>query len=873
MLLGFTVIYSCSTKKNSFTRRTFHNTTSHYNGYFNGNESLKEGVSKISNAHIENYNNILSVFRYADEQAAQTAMADMDKAIKKASVVIKRHSMFFRKKEYCKWIDDSYLLMGKAQFYKQDYLLSKQTFTYIMSHFSNEPIKYDAMLWSARIANIEQEYDKAQSLLDAIQNRMDQGEVSKSVRKEFALVYADHYIRQENYPPAIEYLLTALDVNRNKKVKIRISFILAQIYSQSGRCEDAIKYYRKAIKMNPPYEMAFHSKINMARCFDAENNGSREIKKLLLKMVKDEKNEEYLDEIYYALAQIELQEKNEPKAIEYLKLSVITSVNNGYQKAISALTLADIYFAQLDYPNAQAYYDSTMIFLPKDWPNYNEIKDKKETLTKLVTNLIVVQTQDSLQALANMSDAERNAIIDEIINKIIEEERRKQQEEIDRQQSLQFLDQNRRESGGTTQSAGGQWYFYNTSALSFGFTEFQKKWGGRKLEDLWRLSNKQSASFDFGDGSDELGDSISPDEERKTSASLKDRNTYLKNIPLTPEAQEKSNKMIAKALFNMGVIYYEGLKDNDKAIETFEELEKRFPQDEHILKSYYQLYRIYKEMDYDDDAVKYKNLIIRKYPESDYTNFLKDPDYFRKKLAEKDKVKDFYKATFLAFYDGKYNEVIANSNTALKEYEDTALIPKFEYLKALSIGKTSDTATLIAELRTIIKNYPKSSVRPLAQNIIDFYTAPKKDDKPQKNLSEKSEGGEMELSEDGSPYVFDDGGIHLFVSIVEIKKVSMNDFKIALSDFNRTIHSLKKLTVSTIFLDKTRQIVTVSNFKSSKLAEEYINSVLINKDLEPLLEKGKAESFVISVTNYSPFYKNKDIEGYLEFYNKYYNKD
>ncbi|MCF8296112.1 MAG: tetratricopeptide repeat protein [Saprospiraceae bacterium] len=871
MLLGFIIIYSCSTKKNSFTRRSYHNLTSHYNGYFNGNESLKEGVALISKSHIDDYNNILSVFTYGDEQAAQSAAPNMDKAIKKASVVIQRHSMFFRKKEQCKWIDDAYLLMGKAHFYKGDYMLAKQTFIYIASHFSYAPIKYDAMLWQARIANIEGEYDKAQSLLDAIQNRMDQGGVSKTVKKDFPLVYADHYIRQENYPPAIEYLLAALDSRRKKDVKIRISYILAQIYVKSGRCQDAVKYYRKVIKMNPPYEIAFHSKISMARCFDAEKAGSRDIKKLLLKMVKDEKNKEYLDEIYFALAQIEIKEKNKPQAIEYLQLSVITSVNNNYQKAISSLTLADIYFEKLDYPNAQAYYDSTMIFLPKDWPEYNKIKDKKETLTDLVTNLIIVQTEDSLQNLANMSAAERNKIIDGIIEKIVEEERRKQQEEIDRQQSLQFLDQTRRETG-SNQASGAQWYFYNTASLSFGFSEFAKKWGNRKLEDLWRLSNKQSVSYDFGDGNDMDGDGDQMDSSKLAKANLKDRNLYLKNIPLTKEAKEKSDLKIAKALFKLGVIYFEGLKDYDKAIETFEELDKRFPQDEHILKSYYQLYRIYKELDYDDDAKKYKDLIIRKYPDSDYANFLKDPDYFRKQLAEKDKAKDFYKTTYLAYSDGKYSEVIANCNTAIKEYQDTMLIPKFDYLRAISIGKTSDTATFISELRAIVEKYPKSNVRPLAQNIIDFYTAPKKE-KVKKTIVMKSDGQEVELPTDGSPYIFDEGAIHLFVSIVEIKKISMNEFKIGLSDFNRTVHSLKKLTVSTIFLDKTHQIVTVSNFKSSKLAEEYINSVLINKDLEPLLEKGKAQSFIISVGNYSTWYKNKDIEGYLEFYKEYYHKD
>ncbi len=347
----------------------------------------------------------------------------------------------------------------------------------------------------------------------------------------------------------------------------------------------------------------------------------------------------------------------------------------------------------------------------------------------------------------------------------------------------------------------------------------------------------------------------------------------MKDIPLTPEALEKSNKKIAEALFNMGTIYYEGLLDHDKAIETFELLDKRFPKDENILKSYYQLYRIYKEIEYDDDARKYKRLIINRFPESDYANFLKDPDYFRKQLAKKDIVKQFYRTTYLAFSNGNYNEVITNCDTAVSKYQDTALIPKFEYLKALSIGKTSDTATFIKELRNLVKKHPKSSVTPLAQNIINFYTAPKMESKKKKTVVMRSDGEEIELPLDGSPYMFDEKAIHLFVSIVEIKKISMNDLKIAISDFNRSIHSLKKLTVSTIFLDKTHQIVIVSNFKGKNLAQEYIKSVFLNKELKPLLKKSKANSFIISVSNYSSFYKNKDTDGYMEFYKKHYEEE
>ena len=109
------MFFSCSTKKKTWFHRTYHNTTAKYNGYFNGKESLKIGLRKIQE-HKDDYTQILPIYPTGDLKGLKKTHSHMDKAIRKASIVIQKHSIKIKGKEYCKWIDDNYLLLGMAIF-------------------------------------------------------------------------------------------------------------------------------------------------------------------------------------------------------------------------------------------------------------------------------------------------------------------------------------------------------------------------------------------------------------------------------------------------------------------------------------------------------------------------------------------------------------------------------------------------------------------------------------------------------------------------------------------------------------------------------------------------------------------------------------
>lgn len=851
---------ACSTKKNTFTRRFYHNMTARYNAFFNGNESFKTGVVELEKLNVDDYSKILKVFKLGTLENATAQSTYFDKAYTKSSIVISRHSIFIKRKEHVRWVPEAYLLIGKSYFYKQEYKLASEAFDYIIKTYPEFPTKYSAMLWQARTYCEQKKYEKAESMLDLVQSKIDKNKklIPKQVLKDFPVIYADYYLKQENNEQAIEYLIAAIDKNKKKSVRTRLRFILAQVYQDMGKVNSASKLYDKVIKMNPPYEMAFNAKINKAMCYDASTGDSKEIKKFLNKMAKDSKNKDYLDQIYYALAEICMKESDTLCAIDNYKLSATKSVSNNNQKAKSYLKLGKIYFSMPKYEMAEMYYDSTMTVLPKDYPDYDKIKALATVLKDLVDNLKVVELQDSLQNLSKMTPDQRNKIIDGIITEVIKAEQIKQQEEYQKQQNIYNAAANTIATTATT-----SWYFYNTTAVNFGKTEFIKKWGNRKLEDLWRLSNK-AAESDFGT-SDNGSDSTGTDSAKVvTITNLKDKNYYLKSIPVTAKDLKKSDSLIAVALYNIGLIYQNDLADAAQAIKSYEDLVKRFPDNaSYIMKSYYQLYLVYDNISDESKSNYYKNLICTKEPESDYCNIIKNPNYKKITTENKDIASTLYKETYNAYKAGKWDSVMTKSIRAIAMFgSDTSLVPKFAYMKALAYGKNKDSLDLVKTLQSIIDKYPASNVTPKAQDLLDFYTG--------KTIATAKKDSVL-VSNKG--YTFDADAIHLYVVEVTISKgTKISDVKNAISDFNTKNFSLAGLTISNVFIDNTHQIITVTNFSDKVKGMQYYNLIKTDKTVFAKLKPSDYKQFIVSVDNYTAMYKAKDIDNYYLFFAKNYLK-
>ncbi|MFN7013237.1 MAG: tetratricopeptide repeat protein, partial [Bacteroidia bacterium] len=538
-----------------------------------------------------------------------------------------------------------------------------------------------------------------------------------------ALAHADYLMKRESYELAADQLNKALSLIKKKSQRARITFILAQLYQRTDQCKKASRLYTDVIEMNPKYEMVFHAKINRAKCSEGRNN--KGIKEELVKMSKDAKNKEFLDQIYYTLGEIELKENNEKKAIYYFKESVAASVNDNYQKSLSYLKLADIYFKQPEYELAQTYYDSTVSILPKDFPNYNYIVEKKNSLTELIKNIKIVTYQDSMLSIAAMSDDERDRYAERMIQKAIEEEKKKQEEEELKKQQQLLAQNNPNIQQQQNQGSGSNWYFYNQATVNFGITDFKKKWGDRKLEDNWRRSNKAAIleNFEEEDTEDALVSDTGDSTKTKSSGKSKDiksKEYYLQDVPLTKESQEKAHEAIREALYNCGNIYKEQLQDYMNSILAFEEIIKRYDSTKYHLPLYYQLYRLSNQINDSQRTDKYRNILKSRYPNSPYAKLIDDPEYLNTAKADLSEIEKFYASTYELFSQKQYTAVVARSIQSDSLYPKSKYEPQFHYMKALSLGALKGTQVLEEELKKLIVLHPQNEVKKKAEEMLEI---------------------------------------------------------------------------------------------------------------------------------------------------------
>ena len=877
------VLVCCAPTKNTPLRRAYHNTTSKYNVYFNGNEAFKSGMENIYSAHDENFALILPMFVYSDKEAALTSYGDMNRVIEKSEKCVRKHSItvkpnqkkgkklsdkqkaFMNKYEYVKWIDDAEMLNGKALTVKQDYYAAVEQFTSIVRQYDDQDTKTEAYIWLARCYTEMEKYDQAQDFLNTITG--DMSKVSKKMMSPLNATQGDIMIRQERYTDAIPYLEDAIKtIRRNKRDKVRMMYILAQLYQLNEESRKASEWYQKVIDKNPDYKYTFNASINKASIYNSETGNSDQLQRVLNKMLKDEKNTEYLDQIYYALGNIAYNEMRDDDALWYYKQSIATSTVNTNQKSVSYLAVADIYFDKPDYRKAQLYYDSAMVNLPREYPNYKLIKRKTDNLTDLVRCLETISREDSLQKLAKMSEAERNLIIDQKINAVKAEEEAAKSREAEAKNDLAQAQQMSRQNN----TAGSKWYFYNQSSLSLGQTEFSKKWGGRKLEDNWRLSNKTVIDYDEYDA---YGDEVQ-EEDKKKDLDNKSREYYLVDIPLTDSAYQVSEAKEEAAYFDLGVIYKDKFADFPLSINAFQDYLKKYPGSEQNVSALFNMYKVYLlQKDY-PNAEACKNRIINDYPDTDYAKILNNPDYYKELERADNQLNFMYQATYKFFINGDCDQVTNTYSYVDSAYPESRLIPKFALLSTLCSSKNTDTATFEQALKAFIAKYPKNEESTYAREVIAALNRKPhvyEEKTEEELLREQLEAEKLAYDTlDISLFKYNASETYYYMVATVNSKLDDNKIKFNLIDFNDEYFDFLNFDVSNQRLNEDYSIVIVTKFKNAKMAQNYIESVIIAGEVFDDITPDSYKHYIISKSNYDKLLEDKNIDRYNKFFEQNY---
>ena len=709
ILLGL-ICSSCSTQKNTWATRSFHQTKVKYNILHNGNIAYEEGLKAIRDANTDDYSRVLYLYPVSNHQAAEAAATQMDKTIEKCRKCIKLHSIKAKPKrdpkkandpKYKLWLqseefnanmDLAWLRLGQAEFHKGDFLGAVSTFNYIINHYQNDPdMIAQCQLWIARAyAEMGWQYE-AEDML----NRVQIDALSRKHAKLYSAVKADVLLKGEHYREAIPFVKLAIPHEKRKIYRPRFAYVLGQLYEMDSKREEAVLSYKSVVRMAPPNEMEFNARIRMA-----ELGGKNSLRQLRT-MTKQSKFKDRLDQIYGAMGNIYLQNKDTAKALEMYEKAIAESTQAGTAKAAVLVRAGDIYFEQRAYVKAQPCYREAVTILTAENPEYARVQKRSEVLDELIVSYSQAQLQDSLQRLGHMTEEEQRAIVDKIIAALIEAEKQDSIRQVQEARDLAHGDDMPRSVNTANMLGGGgaqkgEWYFYNPQLMKQGQQEWRRKWGNRPLEDNWRRQNKQvTAAFgeetnpEDADSTLLAGDSTNVQPPIETDTHKPEY--YLQQIPRTEQEYALSDSLWREAMVALFFIYRDRLEDQPQADETLRELERRFP-------SHACLAPIYEDQRM--QALRHDTAYIAQ---------------MQRMLAEQDSL---YAATYGAYTKGEYALVKANKQYADTAFPQSALMPRFLFLNAVSVARTEGQEAFVAELQELVARYGETEMGSMAKDML-----------------------------------------------------------------------------------------------------------------------------------------------------------
>lgn len=689
----------------------FHDLTARYNPYFLVNKRLDSLEANLYASRKENYNRVLDVIPPNDTTAWKPYDEMLNKAIKQAAIVKNRH-------ENSKWLDASYLQVGKARFYLRSFDDAINTFKYINSNSTQNHLRQRALMQLLNTyMHLGDERSASYVLLALHKENMEIPE-----KRDFLLLRGHYFRKKEDYLEAGKSIGSALKLMKRGEKRARAHFIQGQIYQKLEKPALAYKHYRQTLKNNPDFELSFYAKLYMAQVSGLATEGdSKKVYRYYKKLLNDSKNKDYQDKIYYEMGLFAVSQKDLKGGIGYLRQSVDVS-KNPTQKGYSFLKLGELHYQIQKFELAKQYYDSTVASLPKDVEGYKEIERRQKILAELVEHLLKYRLEDSLQRLGQMPENERLAYLTKTLT---EQETQRLRTEDSLKRITEAKKQIENQKGtldatlGQDSKGGGVWYFYNPTQVEQGQQKFVKIWGRIPLEDNWRRRNKISSSTAT------VAEAYKPIDAEALRKQTIQKNVESKienlqaKIPKTPEDLAKSNAIIEDACYHLGKIYYLKLKENNSSAFYLRDLLKRFAKSKHEPEALYLLYQIFKDDKDKSVSATYKDELLSKYPNSTFAKLILNPNYLKEIAAGEKEVLAGYAKAYKDYESLRYNEALNGVINIQQKFPQNPIEDKLQYLRILVNFKMSqDKNTLKEDLKNFEKAFPDSPILDLAKELM-----------------------------------------------------------------------------------------------------------------------------------------------------------
>jgi tetratricopeptide (TPR) repeat protein len=923
-------------KKFTVPRRFTQNTYTHYNYVFNAKAKLDQVLETAKSQHIDRFAELLSFYNYSLENTA-TQKAELDSVIYKVNAGILLHDL------RSNWMDNLYLIMGQAYYYRNTLDTAFMTFQYMNYAFSpkeedgydkviasnsNEggnalkvvspekrnfikrslsepPNRNDALIWLARTHIANNEMTSAATLIQTLRN---DPEFPKRLQASLADVTAYWFYKLPQYDSAAFYLEKAIPGALTKQETARWEYLLGQLYNRAGKPEQAKEAFLRCIQhtINPVMEVAAQlqatQQISSAKDIDWQAAITA-----LERMAKRERYTNYRDLIYYTISQIEQRRGKYTEAKAHLLKSVKYSLNNPEQKTRSYLLLAELSYNGKEYVQSKQYYDSVETnLLSQD--EATPIEKRREVLQEIALQYYVLSRQDSLQKLAALPEAERTAIL------------KKQLKQIRKQHGLAEEESSPKVGGPVFSPAGntvptdlftsynsGEWYFYNNSLKSRGFTEFRSKWGNRPNTDNWRRSSAVSnvtVNKEF-ETDDQKAQAISEGE-----ISLE---KLLSQLPLTPEQLKISNDSIQQANFELAYDLQNKLEDYETAERHYEFLLERFPHSEKEPEILYNLFFCYQKLGKADQLAAIKERLKKEYPESRQTKLAIDPKSVEASdSAASRQATAAYNEIYNLFIEGKFDAAIAAKTKADSTFGLNYWTPQLLYIESIYKMKIRDDSAAINTLNELKSQFPESPLAEKATNLISVLQRRSEIEEylTKLQIERPAEDTVAQIVDEAQKPAVDSGravnpaanlpGIvkdkpvsdsnrlkiptpaqkatvmfsrhaalpHFVVVVLEnVDPVYVNETRNAFDRYNKEKYYNVQLNVAVAELDQNLKMVTIKGLPNEQAAVDYISKAkeLASKEIIPWLKKDKYYFMPVAEDNMDLLISNKNLPAYRDF--------
>lgn len=891
---------ACDSQKQTVASRGMQNLTAHYNILYNAKELVSESERNIQLAATDDYERLISVYKEPTEAISLAEVKNLDQAILKANVIANEKSL-------SNYVDDAYFLIAKANHLKANFYNASEFFTYVYKSYPGEKeLRQAALAWKARSLIQSERFEEAEATLDTALLYINTEK--ESVGDIYATRAQLHLYAGED-KEAAPLLEQAIKYAENRQNKIRWTYLLAQLQQLNGKNEAAYENYTAVVKSNAPFDMAFNANLSRISISNEQNGNKADKSQQLRSLLKDDKNRDFIDQIYFQIANSYAEDKNLEKAIENYNASIKNSTKNPTQKGLSYLKLADIYLDQSDFIKSKAYYDSTLAVLPKTYPGYDVINKKTANLETLADRLTTISREDTLQMLASLPESDRELRIGALV----------------REQTLKAMNSAANNAvnsnlPGPTQALAngvreGKFYFNNSVALGQGLIDFKKRWGNRKLEDNWRRSQKSAS---------DAPTSLTPDQTIATNPFLQTtpdpaasnietiRRTFIEGMPLTAEQRLASDQKIASAYYDIANYYRDVSLDTAAALNTYEKLLKRFPENPNKLALYYNLYRLHR-VNNPERSEEFKNKLLSDFPDSPFAKIILDPQYDQKTDEQEIAFNRFYNEAYNLYLNKSYTQVLSHIDGYGKIFTGRPLPAQLDYLRALALGRTQQLAQLETAFKDLISAYPEDKLivplvkehlifidsnrdliaaRPVAlidndpnrdrfvqepadqAQPITTITTTASDNLPAAIASTPPAAPEPEptkpASEEIALFVKEEAALFYFVINISDPGVNLSSSRFGIGQFNRINlpgsgikHQLKPIS-------DQNQLIFVGPFEGREAAQNYFNNITPMMKQIMKIPAAKYSTFFINQQNLDKIINRELLDRYVEFYKNNY---